>query len=210
MTSRYAGEDASLAEVIAELIREENVPYLAAFRYTSSGLLKRALWEQTWDWQRKEDETGQLQQAPAPPKYTSADYLRPAYWRQRGKLDVPNERFISYPRIPLDDDPIIGWAGWTDVDRAHVLISLIDSRGRSGDGTSEVVTPLLTGLRELMPWLRQWHREPEPPFGAVSPPDEVEAYLENKQAEHGLQDSDLICWRPPPPKRGRPRKIRPI
>ena len=204
MTSRYAGEASSLAEVIAELIREENVPYLAAFRNTSSGLLKRALWEQTWDWQRKEDETGQLQQAPAPPKYTSADYLRPVYWRQRGKLDVPNERFISYPRIPLDDDLTIGWAGWNDVDRARVLISLIGSQGRSG----EVVIPLLAGLRELLPWLRQWHREPEPPFGAVSPAVEVEAYLENKRAEHGLQDSDLASWRPPPPKRGRPRKIR--
>ena len=97
MASRYAGEATSLAEVIAELTREEHVPHLAALRYTASGLLKRALWEQTWDRQRKEDETGQLQQCPVPPKYTSADYLKPAYWRQRGKLDVPNERLISYP-----------------------------------------------------------------------------------------------------------------
>ena len=71
------------------------------------------------------------------------------------------------------------------------------------------VTPLLAGLRELLPWLRQWHREPEPPFGAVSPADEVKVYLENKQAEHGLRDSDLTSWRPPRPKRGRPPKIRP-
>ena len=209
MASRYAAEATSLAEVIAELIREEHVPYLAALRYTGNGILNRALWERTWDQQRKEDETGQLRQGPVPPKYTSADYLKPAYWRQRGKLDVPNERFISYPHIPPDDDLTIGWTGWNDPERACALISLIDSHKRSGGRTGHAVIPLLAGLRELLPWLRQWHREPEPPFVAVSPADEVKAYLENKQAEHGLQDSDLAAWRPPPPKRGRPRKIRP-
>ena len=209
MASRYAAEATSLAEVIAELIREEHVPYLAALRYTGNGILNRALWERTWDQQRKEDETGQLRQGPVPPKYTSADYLKPAYWRQRGKLDVPNERFISYPHIPPDDDLTIGWTGWNDPERACALISLIDSHKRSGGITGHAVIPLLAGLRELLPWLRQWHREPEPPFVAVSPADEVKAYVENKQAEHGLQDSDLAAWRPPPPKRGRPRKIRP-
>jgi hypothetical protein len=207
LAARYTGETTSVAKVIAELIREEHVPYLAALRYTGSGLLKRDLWEQTWDWQRKEDETGQLKQGPVPPKYTSADYLRPAYWRQRGKLDVPNERFISYPRMP-PDDLTIGWAGWNDPDRAYVLIGLIDNQKRSGGMAGEVVTPLLAGLRELLPWLRQWYREPKPPFGAVSPADEIETYIENKQAEHGLQDSDLTSWRPPPLRRGRPRKIR--
>ena len=209
MASRYAAEATSLAEVIAELIREEHVPYLAALRYTGNGILNRALWERTWDQQRKEDETGQLRQGPVPPKYTSADYLKPAYWRQRGKLDVPNERFISYPHIPPDDDLTIGWTGWNDPERACALISLIDSHKRSGGRSGHAVIPLLAGLRELLPWLRQWHREPEPPFVAVSPADEVKAYLENKQAEHGLHDSDLAAWRPPPPKRGRPRKIRP-
>ena len=98
MASRYAAEATSLAEVIAELIREEHVPYLAGPPYTGDGILKRAQWERTWDQQRKEDETGRLRQGPVPPKYTSADYLKPAYWRQRGKFDVPNERFVSPPR----------------------------------------------------------------------------------------------------------------
>jgi hypothetical protein len=208
--SRYAGEASSLAEVIAELTHEQHVPYLAALRYTGNGLLKRSQWKQTWDQQRREDETGQLQQAPVPPRYTSADYLRPAYWRQRGKLDVPNERFISYPSTPQDDDLTIGWAGWNSPERAFVLINLIDSDKRSGGIASDAVTPLLAGLGELLPWLRQWHKEPESPFGEASPADEVKAYLENKQAEHGLQDGDLTAWRPPPPKRGRPRKIRPM
>jgi hypothetical protein len=208
MAARYAGEATSLAEVIAELTREEHVPYLAALRHTGSGLIKRALWERTWDQQRQEDDTGRFQQGPVPPKYTSADYLKAAYWRQRGKLDVPNERFISYPGMLPNDDVMIGWAGWKDPERACVLISLIDSHEGPSGIAGDTVIPLLAGLRELLPWLRQWHKEPEPPFVAVSPADEVKEYLENKQAEQGLQDSEFAAWRPPPPKRGRPPKIR--
>jgi hypothetical protein len=209
MASRYADGFTSLAEVIAELTREEHVPYLAALRYTGSGLIKRALWERTWDRQRQEDDSGRFQQGPLPPKYTSADYLKASYWRQRGKLDVPNERFISYPGVLPNDDVMIGWAGWKDPERACVLISLIDSHDGSGGIAGDTVIPLLAGLRELLPWLRQWHKEPEPLFVAVSPADKVKEYLETKQAEHGLQDSDLAAWQSPPPKRGRPRKVRP-
>lgn len=209
MATRYAGEAASLAKVIAELIQEEHVPYLAALRHTSSGLSKRSLWEQTWDWQRHEDETGQLQQGPVPPRYTSADYLKAAYWRKRGKLDVSNERFISYPGTPSDDELTIGWAGWNASERAFVLINLIDSHEQSVGVVSDAVTPLLAGLGELLPWVCQWHTTPEPPFGEANPADKVKTYLENKQAEHTLRNSDLAAWRPPPTKRGRPRKIRP-
>ena len=85
MACRYAGEGADLDKVVAEIIQEEHVPYLAALRYTDTGLRKRAQWEQTWELQRKEDANGQLPEIPVPPKYTSADFLKPAYWRQRGK-----------------------------------------------------------------------------------------------------------------------------
>ena len=43
---------------------------------------------------RKLAEVGRL---PAPPKYTSADFLKPGYWRLRGGLDVPRERFFTVP-----------------------------------------------------------------------------------------------------------------
>jgi hypothetical protein len=209
MASRYAGKATSLTEVVAELFREEHVPYLAAFRHTGNGLLKRVLWEQTWNWQRTEDESILLRQSPVPvpPRYTSADYLKAAYWRQRGKLDVPNERFISYPRTPPDEDLIVGWAGWNLAERAYVLIGLIEGEGRSDGEVDDAAIPLLAGLRELLPWLRQWHREPESPFGTASPADEVTAYLGSRQAEHMLRDGDIAAWRPPSPKRGRPRKI---
>ena len=206
MASRYAGEGADLANVIAEITQEEHVPYLAALRYTDTGLRKRARWEHTWELQRKEDANGRLPEIPVPPKYTSADFLKPAYWRQRGKFDIPNERFVSYTPIPPNGEMLIGWAGWKDSERASVLISLIEDRKGPGAIANHSVVPLLAGLRELLPWLRQWHGQPELPFWPDSPAEEVRTYLENKQSKHSLLDSDLTTWRAPKPKRGRPRK----
>ncbi len=92
-----------LAKVVAELITDEHVPFLSALRYKPSGLKKRADWEEVWDLQRQEDAAPDepakrkiRDSIPVPPRYTSADLLRPSYWRARGKLDVPKERFVSY------------------------------------------------------------------------------------------------------------------
>ena len=97
-----AGPDADLADVLKDITADEHVPFLAQLRYKGEGLLKRALWERTWYLQREEDRTGKRLDIPVPPKYTSADFLKNSYWRQRGKLDVPKERFISYPMAGPD------------------------------------------------------------------------------------------------------------
>ena len=57
----------------------------------------------------KREELGDL--APPPPKYRSADFLKPAWWRLRGALDVPKERFVSFPQMSRDTDPtlLVGW-----------------------------------------------------------------------------------------------------
>ncbi len=50
----WAGrDDIDLAAVIAELVKAESVPYLAALRYTDSGLRKHAEWQATWALQRR-------------------------------------------------------------------------------------------------------------------------------------------------------------
>jgi hypothetical protein len=85
------------------------VPYLAVLRHTDVGAKKRAEWERVWGLQRRED-AGEKLDIPVPPKYDSKDFRDPAYWRLRGKLDVPKERFISYPGAEKDDDksPLFG------------------------------------------------------------------------------------------------------
>jgi hypothetical protein len=109
-----ARPDADLRGVLAEIIAEVHVPYLVAqFCYRSSGLLKRAVWEQAWELQRAEDRTGRQLDIPVPAIYASADFVKLSYWRQRGKLDMSKERFISYPMAGPDGDDslLLGWAG---------------------------------------------------------------------------------------------------
>jgi hypothetical protein len=52
----YVGRDAfDLEALVAELATRESAPFLAALRYSESGLRKRADWEETWRLQREED-----------------------------------------------------------------------------------------------------------------------------------------------------------
>lgn len=198
--------DASLATVLAAVIEPEHVPYLAALRYKEPGLRKRAQWEEVWKQQREEDRTGERQDIKVPPKYTSADFLKHSYWSNRGKLDVPKERFISYPGASSDGDPslLLGWAGWNHRDQAEALVNLINDRS-SVDGWSHEdprFIPLLAGLREIMPWVHQWYDEYDPEWGD-NPAQEFQAAFNHACTERSLSDSDLRDWRPEKKRRGR-------
>jgi uncharacterized protein DUF7008 len=92
-----------LVKTLGALLADEHVPYLPVQRYKPAGLRKRALWERTWAQQRRED-AGEKVEIDVPPKYGSADFQRASYWRARGKLDVPKERFVSYPEAGRDSD----------------------------------------------------------------------------------------------------------
>ncbi|MBW8796405.1 MAG: BREX-2 system adenine-specific DNA-methyltransferase PglX [Streptomyces sp.] len=194
-----------LAKVVAELITDEHVPFLSALRYKPSGLKKRADWEEVWDLQRKEDAAPDepakrkiRDSIPIPPKYTSADFLRPSYWRARGKLDVPKERFISYGQTNAATPELYGWAGWDHREQAQALATYFTNTALS----TEEITPFLAGLLELQPWLSQWHNEFDLLYSG-SPADFFAGYRQQKQGEHGLTDDDLRNWRPQAATRGR-------
>jgi hypothetical protein len=203
----YAGEDADLPKVIAEITQDEHVPHLAALRYQDPGLRKRAQWERTWELQREEDATGKRLDIPVPPKYASADFLRTSYWRNRGKLDVPKERFISYPGSNPDGDSslLLGWAGWDHRQQAQAFMTLIEERATKDGWETDRLTPLVAGLTEVLPWVKQWHGEIDPTFGQ-SPADAFTTYLEGRQRDLGLSDEALKDWRPPKVTRGRAKK----
>ncbi len=202
-----AGPDADLRGVLAEIIAEAHVPYLAQFRYRGSGLLKRAVWEQAWELQRAEDRTGRQLDIPVPAIYASADFVKLSYWRQRGKLDMSKERFISYPMAGPDGDDslLLGWAGWDHREQAHALIALIEERSISDQWDTSRLIPLLAGLAEVMPWVRQWHAEADDRFG-TSPAEAFDAHLTAQREKYGLTEEDLGNWKAPPVRRGRPRK----
>ncbi|MBB5114468.1 hypothetical protein FHU28_004307 [Micromonospora echinospora] len=206
------GQD--LGKVIADLVADEHVPHLAALRYKDSGLAKRADWEQVWDLQRAEDalpdEAAKREfrkQIPVPPKYTSADFLKASYWKHRGKLDVPKERFVSYPGASRDGDPslLVGWAGWDHREQAQALATLVVAREQEDGWAADRLLPLVAGLREILPWVRQWHGEFDPEWGA-SPADIYAGFLAETTNRLHLTDEALSSWRPPKATRGRKAK----
>ncbi|WP_443069888.1 BREX-2 system adenine-specific DNA-methyltransferase PglX [Streptomyces sp. Sge12] len=206
VTELYAPRK-ELADVVADLLSNEHVPFLSALRYKPAALKKRADWEHVWDLQRREDFTTDENEKrkirdsiPVPPKYTSADFLKPSYWRARGKLDVPKERFISYATGAISGTPeLFGWAGWDHREQAQALAAYFTNHG---DLSTEEITPLLAGLLELQPWLTQWHNEFDINYSG-SPAAFFEGYRATQQGERGLTDDDLRNWRPPAARGGR-------
>ncbi|MBI2567016.1 MAG: hypothetical protein HYV63_08310 [Candidatus Schekmanbacteria bacterium] len=180
-----------LTRLVSDLVTAEAVPFLAAYRYQPSGLRHREIWEKTWELQRREDAidacanlpTGlpqyltaaqaaarkatEIGTIPVPPKYGSGDFRKTAYWALRGKLDVPKERFIGYPGAErgVDPTPVIGWAGWSYLQRAQALAGYYIRMKEQEGFSAKKLTPLLAGLRELVLWLRQWHNEIDPAYG---------------------------------------------
>ncbi|MFF3722032.1 BREX-2 system adenine-specific DNA-methyltransferase PglX [Streptomyces erythrochromogenes] len=203
---RHLGKrDVPLSTVLTAVVEPEHVPYLATLRYKESGLRKRAQWEHVWDEQRKEDKEGERRDIKVPPKYTSADFLKHSYWSNRGKLDVPKERFVSYPEASPDNDPslLIGWAGWNHRYQAEALVNLLNDR-LNVDGWHKEdprFVPLLAGLAEVMPWVKQWHDEYDAEWEG-NPAKEFNTALTAGLRGRDLSPDDLDAWRPEK-KRGR-------
>lgn len=207
--------DADVTSIVGRLVDDEHVPYLAAYRYRGKGLTKRADWERTWDLQRQEDRVAarlgqdighpavrdavraELGVVPVPPKYGPPDFVRPSYWGARGKLDVPKERFTSYPGASRDGDGSLslGWAGWSAVERAQALAALVTARRDEDGWGADRLTPLLAGLAEQLPWVAQWHPEVDPRFGAA-PADIYGGFLADVRDRLQLTEDDLAGWRP--------------
>ena len=195
--------DVPVTKSLKRLLAEEVVPFLAAYRYKDSGLRKREAWEQTWAMQRREDAGENVGDIPVPPKYSSADFRKPWYWRARGKLDVPKERFILYQDAGRDADPtsLLGWAGWNHAEQALALATIIGEREREG-WPDERLVPLVAGLAELQPWVEQWHGEVHPDYG-VSLAAFCQEQLANRAAQVSKTLPELAAWRPKPSGRGR-------
>ncbi|AKH82112.1 DNA methylase [Streptomyces sp. CNQ-509] len=199
---------ADFAKTVAELVGDQHVPAAAALRYKPAGLKKRADWERTWEMQRKEDaatsedEKRKIRAATdVPPKYASADFLRTSFWAQRGKLDVPKERFISYGAHNTQTPALLGWAGWDHLQQAQAIVGYLNEN----ELTPDELTPYLAALLELQLWLDQWHGEYLPDFGQSA----AQAFHDFRlalQGEHGLTDDDLRAWRPAAAARGRRAK----
>ena len=192
----WVGSDQhDLVKMLGKLIADEHVPYLPALRYKPAGLRKRVQWERTWELQRRED-AGEKVEIAVPPKYTSADFLKPSYWRNRGKLDVPKERFVSYPKAGRDGDAteLLGWAGWDHLAQAQALATVYLDRKSQAAWAGDRLLPLLAGLAELEPWLKQWHADPRPGFPG-SPAQFFTGFIDTELSALGADRAALTALR---------------
>ncbi len=206
-----------LDTLIGELLGRESVPFLAVLRYTESGLRKRADWEATWDKQRAEDaidaacadpaearrrKAEEIGAIPVPPKYKQVDYESGDYWRLRGGLDVPKERFVSYPFCARDADgslPLL-WAGHDHLGRARALAAWYVERKETDGWTAPRLAPMLAGLLELVPWLKQWHNHIDEETG-VRMGDYFAEFIEEEARFFAVAPDKFRAWTPPAPVR---------
>ena len=194
----YAGHSGfEVTQIVTELVAGEAVPFLPVLRYTDTGLRKRTQWESTWAMQRREDAGENVGDIPVPPKYKKEDLKKSTFWNLRGGMDVPKERWISYPGCERGADPSlpIAWAGWNHLQQATALAAYYLEM-KENEGWEPVrLQPLLAGLQELVPWLEQWHNEIDPAYG-----ERMGTYYRgfvNEEARAlGFTLDDLRAWKP--------------
>lgn len=222
----YAGRaDFDVAALLAELVTGEAVPLLPVLRYSEAGLRKRAEWERTWDLQRREDavdaetadeserrrrKTAEIGDIPVPPKYKSTDFQKTDFWRLRGGLDVPKERFVSFPHCSRDADGslLIAWAGLNPLQLGTAIATgYLDMKDREG-WEAERLKPLLAGIAELVPWIKQWHNDPDAEHGTRMG-DYLDGFVDEEARGLGLTREAVVAWQPPATtvRRGRRRPI---
>ena len=144
---------------------------------------------------RKREEVGEH---PPPPKYRSADFLKPVYWHLRGALDVPKERFVSFPTMSRDSDStlLVGWAGWNPLNLCQAVATYCTEVIEQDGWPPERATPLLAVVQENLPWLKQWHNEVDPEYNQRLG-DFFETWLHSQLSIFGLTEDDLRAWAPP-------------
>jgi hypothetical protein len=145
---------------------------------------------------RRQQEIGDI---PPPPKYKSADFLNTTFWRLRGALDVPKERFVSYPHCSkaADPSPVVAWADWDHLQQAQALAAYYLNMKEQEGWTPERLTPLLAGLLELIPWIKQWHNDPDPNFSGARMGDYFDSFVNEEARELTLIPAKVRSWIPP-------------
>ena len=142
---------------------------------------------------------------PVPPKYTSADFLSSDYWRLRGKLDVPKERWSSFPHCEGEDGTlVIAWAGYDHLQLARAIAERYEL-AKEQEGRKLV--PLLAAIGQLIPELKQWHNEMDPAYGTRMG-DYFANYLAEEAKALGMSVEEVVKWVPPEKTKKAGRKAR--
>jgi hypothetical protein len=224
-------EGFDLPALVEELVRSESVPLLPVLRYKPAGLRKRKEWEQTWELQREEDtidartelpkddpdylsplaaeelKAEKIGDIPVPPKYKSAEFINAGgarYWALRGKLDVPKERWTSFPHCEgTDGTLVICWAGYDHLQQAKAISAhYMNVKDNLGGRDDPRLVPLLACLIELLPWLKQWHNEIDPEFD-LRMGDYFEGFIQDEARGLNMSLDEINSWEAPAKQRKR-------
>ena len=140
----------------------------------------------------------QVGNIPVPPRYTNSDFASSTSWRLRGKLDVPKERWVSFPHCEGPDGTlVIAWAGYDHLQLARAISAYyVDIQERLGGRDDPRLVPLLACLLELLPWLKQWHNDVDPEFG-MHMGDYFEGFIQEEARQMGKTLDQITAWEPP-------------
>jgi hypothetical protein len=138
-----------------------------------------------------------------PPKYKSADFQKADYWRLRGGLDVPKERWISFPHCQgPDGQPLVAWAGYDHLQLARAIAAhYVRVQEQEGGRDDPRLVPLLAGLAELLRWLKQWHNEIDEDGYRMG--DWYDEFVREEARQMGRTVEQVRAWQPPAKKTAR-------
>ncbi len=142
----------------------------------------------------------QMPDIPVPPRYASADFLSSDFWRLRDKLDVPKERWVSFPYCEDEDGTLlIAWAGYNHLQLAGAIAEHYEL---AKEQQGRKLVALLAAIGELVPWLKQWHNDLDAAHG-VRMGDYFAGYLTQEAKELGKTVQEVMAWSPPEKARRR-------
>jgi len=141
-----------------------------------------------------------LGEIPVPPKYASADFISSGgarYWNLRGKLDVPKERWVSFPNCQGEDQTLpIAWAGYDHLQLTRAIAAYFAEVQERGGSQDPQLVPLLAAMDQQIPWVKQWHNDIDPDFG-LRLGDYFENFINDEARNLGLTVEDIREWIPP-------------
>ena len=222
-------KDFDVGRLVAELVEDESVPLLPVLCYKPAAMDKREAWERTWELQRQEDAIDARTKLPAddpehlteeqvraekrrlvggipvPPKYKSSDFQKSSYWRLRGKLDVPKERWASLPHCEGEDGSmVVAWAGYDHLQLTQAIGTYYAEVKEKGGTQDPRLIPLLACVLELVPWLKQWHNDIDPTYN-LRMGDYYASFVEGEAREREMTVQQIREWQPPSRLRRRRR-----
>jgi hypothetical protein len=73
----------------------------------------------------------------------------------------------------------------------------VDIQERQGGRGDSRLTPLLACIIELIPWIKQWHNDPNPDFNGIRMGDYFEGFVQDEARQMGKTVGEIKSWRPP-------------